>query len=78
MTRRVSTKAMQRMAVWSTLEFIALNDSSDRVRRLVASRPPRRFGERLSSFAKSVEAIPYSPKQKDLEKRNVCSSTVLR
>ena len=65
-TRRVSTKAMQRMAVWSELDLIAQNDSSDRVRRLAASRPARRFTDRLSRFTENVEAIPYSPKQKDL------------
>ena len=37
-TRRISTQAMKRMGVWSTLEFIAQNDSSDRVRRLAAAR----------------------------------------
>ncbi len=65
-TRRVSTKAMQRMAVWSELDLIAQNDSSDRVRRLAASRPARRFTDRLSRFTENIEAIPYSPKQKDL------------
>lgn len=64
--RYLAAKAMQSMGVWSTLASMAKNDPSERVRRIAATRPPRKFRERLCDFSKNVESIPHPPKQPDL------------
>ena len=64
--RFLAAKAMQSMGVWSTLATMARNDPSERVRRIAAPRPPRKFRDRLCNFSKNVEPIPHSPKQREL------------
>ena len=64
--RYLASKAMQRMGVWSTLADMAKNDPSERVRRIAATRPPRKFRERLSTFSNNLEEIPHTTKQRGL------------
>ena len=65
-TRYLAAKAMQSMGVWSTLSVMSKSDPSERVRRIAATRPPRKFRERLSSFSNNLESIPYATKQSGL------------
>ena len=64
--RYVVAKALQNMACWNTLASMAKYDPSDRVRRVAAARPLRKFRDRLNSFAKNLELLPHSSKPKGL------------
>jgi hypothetical protein len=57
---------MKRMSVWKELEEIARSDPSERIRRIAATRHPRRFTDRLHTFSANVEVIQVTKTKRPL------------
>ncbi len=56
-TRKETARALKRMGAWAPLRVMAESDTSERVRRMATSEPPKNYRERLASFSRGIPRI---------------------